>query len=188
MKRYFDLKVLTALFAITILFAYCKKGDTGATGATGPAGPAGAAGAAGATGPKGDTGTANVMYSSWLNLSFTADSSIGYYTDLTVPGIDTSMLSTGEMKVYINVNTPQEPVILPLPYFDATGSSVQPLFFLQGIELQASFDASTYTDSSGAVYQQYRYILIPGGVLTGKQAHPDWKDYNAVKSFYHIKD
>ena len=26
MKRYFDLKVLTSLLAITILFAYCKKG------------------------------------------------------------------------------------------------------------------------------------------------------------------
>ncbi len=194
MKRYFDLKVLTTLLAITVLFAYCKKGDTGATGATGPAG---AAGAAGATGSKGDTGTANVIYSPWLNLTF-ADTSTDnngvldtlsfFYVDINAPKLDTSILSTGDMKVYVNIGTPANSEILPLPYFDANGNSIQPIFFSHGIELQSTFDASTFTDSTGAYNQQYRYIIIPGSVLSGKQAHPDWKDYKAVKAFYHIKD
>jgi hypothetical protein len=35
--------------------------------------PAGAAGSPGATGPKGDTGTANVIYSPWLDVTYGLD-------------------------------------------------------------------------------------------------------------------
>ena len=198
MKRYFDLKVLTSLLAITILFAYCKKGDTGATGATGAAGTAGAAGAAGATGaqgPKGDTGTANVIYSNWLTVTFAPDTvrngveldTLGFFADISALKLDTSILSHGEIKVYLNLGTSDDPYVVPLPYFDVySGISITPAFLLHDISLYGNADASTI-DDSGNTYQQYRYILIPGGT-TGKRIEPNWKNYKEVKAFYHLKD
>ncbi|MDQ6845768.1 MAG: collagen-like protein, partial [Bacteroidota bacterium] len=114
------------LFLITIVFANCKKGDTG------PAGPAGANGANGATGPtgpqgpKGDTGTANVIYSPWLDVAFLADTvhngtiidTLGYYAHIAAAKLDTNILARGEMKVYLNLGSAATPHVVPLPYFD----------------------------------------------------------------------
>src|SRR5689334_18258920 len=58
------------VLASAVLVFSCKKGDTGPAG---PAGPAGANGNTGAPGPKGDTGTANVIYSAWLDVSMVPD-------------------------------------------------------------------------------------------------------------------
>src|SRR4051812_48308804 len=76
MRHNFCSKVFMPLIAVTLLFAYCKKGDTGPAGPAGANGAAGTPGAAGPTGPqgaKGDTGTANVIYSQWLDVAYDAD-------------------------------------------------------------------------------------------------------------------
>src|SRR5688572_13718665 len=73
MKAKSSLTLLASLVVITFIFTQCQKGDTGPAGPAGPAGAAGAAGPAGATGPKGDTGTANVIYSPWLDVVYEAD-------------------------------------------------------------------------------------------------------------------
>jgi hypothetical protein len=190
MKRYFDLKVLTSLLAITILFAYCKKGDSGATGA---AGAAGAAGATGSQGPKGDTGTANVIYSEWLSVAFAPDTThtgstidtLGYFADIAAAKLDTNILNRGEIKVYFNENTNISPAVFPLPYYDGS-VSISTLFLPDHIQLFSNIDVSSFK-SGDSTYFQYRYILIPGGT-SGKRAEPNWKDYNAVKAFYNIKD
>ena len=57
-----------------LFFTACSK--TGPTGPAGPAGQDGAAGAAGPAGPKGDTGTANVIYSPWLDVTYKPDTFI----------------------------------------------------------------------------------------------------------------
>lgn len=79
-----------------------QKGDKGDPGANGPGGPAG---------PKGDTGTVNVIYSNWLDVAYKPDTvhraggkidTLGYYANIAAPKLTTSILNTGELKIYIN--------------------------------------------------------------------------------------
>src|SRR6188474_3576626 len=70
MKTKSSSTLLASLVLITLIFTQCQKGDVGPAG---PAGPAGPGGPAGSTGPKGDTGTANVIYSPWLDVTYAAD-------------------------------------------------------------------------------------------------------------------
>lgn len=185
MNRHFS-RVLILLFCVTILFANCKKGDTGPAGA---AGAAGSAGPAGPQGPKGDTGVANVVYSDWLDVAFLPDTlhngsvidTIGFYTDINAPKLDSLMISQGEIKVYLNLGSLANPFVVPLPYLDIySGVSISPTFSVQDIFLYSNADASTVTQA-GSTYLQYRYVLIPGGVH-GTMKQTDWNDYNKVKT------
>lgn len=176
-------KILLLLFLITIVFANCKKGDTGPAGATGPDG------ATGPQGPKGDSGVANVIYSQWLDVSFLPDTvqngssidTLGYYADVPALKLDIDIVSKGEMKIYINLGSTTDPFVAPLPYFDVySGISLSPTFSLQNISIYSNVDASTVTQNN-VKYLQYRYVLIPGSV-GGIVKHTDWNDYNQVKS------
>lgn len=179
-------KILPLLFLVAIVFANCKKGDTGPAGATGVNG---ANGSTGPQGPKGDTGTANVIYSQWLDVDFLPDTlhngnvidTIGFYANVAAPKLDSLMISKGEMKVYINLGSLADPFVAPLPYFDVySGISLSPTFSIQNIFIYSNADASTVTQNN-VKYLQYRYVLIPGGV-GGVAAHTDWNDYNQVKA------
>ncbi len=187
------LTVFTSLLVVTLIFTQCKKGDAGPAG---PAGPAGAAGGTGPQGPKGDTGTANVIYSAWLDVTYTVDTvhngtvidTVGYYANITANKLTSAILNSGEIKVYMNWGTPGTPDVTPLPFFDIyTLLSVSPDFFLQRIFLYADFNASTVT-ISGQKRLQYRYILVPGSVA-GRFSKPiNWKDYNEVKAYFGLPD
>jgi len=65
-KFYFGL-----VMALSLAVASCSK--EGPEGPQGPQGPQGQQGQQGAQGPKGDEGTANVMYSGWLDVVYEAD-------------------------------------------------------------------------------------------------------------------
>ena len=180
-----------AFVAASILFASCSK--EGPAGAAGPAGPAGPAGG---QGPKGDDGTANVIYSEWLDVAYEADTlhdgatidTIGFITTIDVPQLDNAILTSGEIKAYVNLNSADEPVIAPIPYFSIfDGVSIEPVYYLNSIELYSNLDASTIT-SQGVKFRQYRYILIPGGVAARKASSIDWNDYNQVKKYLNLKD
>lgn len=187
MKYRGHLGLFTFLFVFTCLFSNCKKGDAGPAGDRGPTGP---------QGPKGDTGTANVIYSAWLDVVFLPDTiltgtvvdTIGYYADVTAAKLTSAILSSGEMKIYMNSGTAATPDVFALPYFDTyTGIHVTPEFMLQRIHLYSNVNVST-TTISGSKRLQYRYILIPGSV-NGRMAHSiDWKDYNKVRDYLQIKD
>jgi len=203
MRRHFLTKLLIPLVAVLVTIASCKKGDTGPAGPAGTPGTPGAPGAPGAPGPegpKGDTGTANVIYSQWLDVAFIPDTvhngtevdTVSYAAEIPAAKLDSIILATGEMKVYLNFGSAADPDVVPLPFiaplnngFDGT-VFITPDFFIQDILLTANVDASTVTQN-GEKFLQYRYILIPGGV-TGRSQKPDWKDYNAVKAFYGLKD
>lgn len=180
-KIYFFLFV--SMVAITLLFARCKKGDTG------PAGPTGSSGTAGAQGPKGDTGTANVIYSAWLDVTYTPDSflngnvvdTIGYFANITAPSLSSTIISNGELKVYMNLGTSTAPDIVPLPYLDIySGLNISVEFYIQKIALYSNANVSTVI-RDGSKYLQFRYIFIPGGVAS-QSFHPiDWNNYNKVR-------
>jgi hypothetical protein len=189
-KLTFQIAVI-AFVAASISLASCSK--EGPAGATGPAGPAGPGGA---QGPKGDEGTANVIYSEWLDVSYEADTvhdgalidTIGFITTIDAPKLDNAILTSGEIKAYVNLNSADEPVIAPLPYFSIfDGVSIEPVYYLNSIELYSNLDASTIT-SQGVKFRQYRYILIPGGVAARKASSVNWNDYNQVKKYLNLKD
>ncbi len=187
------------LLAVVLFFSYCKKGDTGPAGpagAAGPAGPAGPAGANGAQGPKGDTGTANVIYSAWLDVAFVAVTdtvagvvdTLGYDAEIPAPKLTDAILNRGEIKVYLNAGTPTDLAVFPLPYFNINSLLSINAFFVPGFILVSSnADASTVT-ISGQKTLQYRYILIPGSVPGQKAPKVNWNNYSEVEAYLGLKN
>jgi hypothetical protein len=179
------------LFAAIFIVA-CKKGDTGPAG---PAGPAGAAGAAGAQGPKGDTGTANVIYSAWTDVTYTPITddttnpgtidTLAWGAVISAPKLTADILSKGEIKVYFNFGSTASPDVIPLPFIDfiSTGWNIQVDLAVGNIYLTANQNFSTQTNN-GVKAGQYRYILIPGSVPASVNA----KDYNSVKNYFKMPD
>jgi hypothetical protein len=198
MKAKSSLTLLASLVLITFIFTQCQKGDVGPAG---PAGPTGPAGASGSTGPKGDTGTANVIYSPWLDVTYqgldtvhnndgTIDTVL-WGASITANKLTQAILDKGEIKVYFNWGTQANPDIAPLPILDPffTGVIINPEFLVQKIDLYANLNASTFTNQQGQKQLQYRYILIPGSVA-GRLSKPavDWNNYNAVKAYLGLTD
>src|SRR6478672_610722 len=120
------LRLLSYILSVTLVMGIvsCSKdGPAGPAGATGPAGPQGPGGPAG---PNGEPGTANVIYSDWIDTTTwvvdtvhngTTIDTVGYHADINVPKLDTSILNHGEIKVYVNVSTdPTFPIVFPLPF------------------------------------------------------------------------
>lgn len=178
---------------MTLLLSNCsKKGDPGAQG---PAGQNGSSGPAGPQGPKGDTGVTDVFYSAWLDVTYLPDTihngnkidTLGFYSNISAPKLDTSILSHGEIKMYVNLNNATDPAVSPLPYVDIfTGISIAPTFLVQKINLYSNIDAGT-VNQNGTKYLQYRYIFIPGNSKVLRKM-VDFNNYNEVKKFYGLKD
>src|SRR3954447_10162549 len=127
MKRNTYLGLPILFLAITLLSTHCKKGDTGPAGPAGPQGPQGEQGQMGGTGPqgpKGDTGTANVIYSEWLDVTYAPDTlhngtaidTLGFFADITATKLDSLILANGEIKVYLNLGSAANANVVPLPY------------------------------------------------------------------------
>lgn len=180
MKQVFSVFSIACVALFTILLSTtntgCKKGDDGA---------------------KGDTGTANVMYSPWLDVTFEPDTdangdTVIWYGTIDAPKITKAILDSGSVKVYFNVNTAAEPAVFPLPISDfysfAFITQLGVYFQVGKIEMYCDLDASSFTTTTGNQKAwQYRYIIIPGGVPTGRSAI-NWNNYEAVKTYYNIPD
>lgn len=190
-------------FAVILAFAACSKdgdqGPAGPAGADGAAGAAGPAGPAGPAGAKGDTGVANVIYSDWLDVPpFVVDTAtnpddgqldtLGLISGLDAPKLTADILNKGLVKVYINLNTAADPVIAPLPYVDNSFINIRYIGVTGGILLFSNVDASTDTDKNGNKFNQYRYVLIPGGVAARSASGVNWNNYKSVQQYLGLKD
>lgn len=198
--------------AITVIIAGCSKdgdaGPAGPAGPPGPAGPAGGAGLPGTPGAPGAPGTANVIYSAWLDVEFEADTfraagnvldTAGFFAEIVAAKLVDSILQKGEIRVYLNANTPATPFVVPLPFTDLYTSlgvlTINPFFSLNSIFMYSDADASTFTipagPNAGQKAWQYRYILIPGGTA-GRSASGgkkvDWNNYKEVQQYLGLKD
>lgn len=193
------LNILSGLSLITFLITSCsKEGPAGATGPAGPQGAQGPAGTAGTPGATGPAGTANVIYSDWLNVTFDGTDSTGWFADIDAPRLVDSILSKGDIKVYLNAgsDSADNQLVIPLPVYDlfATGDVINAYFQPQLITLASTLDESSFTNANGYHYFQYRYILIPGGTralrpLPGQTTTGiDWNDYKQVKKYLGLKD
>lgn len=187
---------LTLLTAITICFISCSKegpqgpaGPQGATGATGEKGDKGDKGATGTNDTNGATGTANVIYSGWINASISKDTIIDNTTlrtcYLNAPKLTSTIVNSGLVLVYLNYGAGT----FPLPYTSNAGGKSSTINFIPGA---GKIILTRYTwDNTGSISfgsgNQYRYILVPGGV-SARMAGVDLSDYNAVKKFFGIED
>ncbi|WP_205686969.1 hypothetical protein [Chitinophaga rhizosphaerae] len=192
------------LLLLALFVAACgKDGDTGPAGPAGPAGPGGAAGPGGPAGPKGDTGTANVIYSDWLDVGFpeidtnvvaVGDTIFTFFGGMNAPKITADILAKGDIKVYINFRTAANPLVMPLPVADfaffGAFVNITPLFTVGAVNLVSNIDAGTGLNAQNEKVWQYRYILIPGGVAARKAAGADvdWNNYKSVQKYLNLKD
>lgn len=181
--------LFSVLIAGALCFTACSKdGAAGPKGDTGAAGAAGAAGPAGATGAKGDTGVANVIYSDWMDVSYklvndtASNGSVSsfYVANLSAPKLTKDVVASGMVKVYINVNTADDPAVSEVSEY-----GISMAFGVGIIQLISSGDASTVT-ISGQKIAQYRYVIVPGGVKAGKTIN--WNDYRTVKQYLHLNN
>jgi hypothetical protein len=169
--------VLYYMLAVALTVTACKKGDPGPQGEKGDKGDTGATGATGQTG------------SNWLDLGYSLDQASGiYFTQIDEPRLTDEFLTTGEVKVYINLGSTTEKVVSVLPYRSGN-AQITPFFLDEMIELDANVNASTATDpATGAKFRQYRYVLIPGGVNIRAEKKVDWNNYSEVKAYLGLKD
>lgn len=195
------------LLAFSLFVYSCQKGDAGPAGPAGSTGSTGATGASGkdgkdgAPGAKGDTGTANVIYSAWLDLGFqpttiedpndpTLLDTTGYFAQITAPKLTSDILNMGEIKVYMNEYDPELELttVYPLPFNDDS-TKMTLSFYEQTIRIKANKDLSTisYLPDPNKSYQ-FRYVLIPGGVLDKSSSKIDWNNYAQVQSFLGISN
>jgi hypothetical protein len=183
------LRLLPYILGVTLvigLVSCSKDGPAGPAGANGPAGPQGPAGAQGPAGQDGQPGTANVIYSDWIDTTtWIADTvhngatvdTVGYFTNIDAPKLDTAILNRGEIKVYVNANTPADPLVFALPYNDGQ-LFIDQVFFTGTIQL---FSNGNLTGVP------FRYILIPGG-SHARMMKINWNNYNEVKAYLGLKD
>lgn len=151
-----------------------KAGDPGPKGDTGAQGPKGDTGA---PGPKGDVGTANVIYSPWTSVTFSGSGSL-YTGNLPAPKITQEVLDKADIRVYWN----EGGRVLTLPYAETLGTTtytVHQRIYVGRVEFRASYALST---------QQFRYVIIPGGIPSGRLASVDLTNYAAVKAAFNIPD
>jgi len=115
------------------------------------------------------------------------DEIVGWSAVIMAEKLTADIINSGEIKVYLNLNNSDAPVIVPLPFFNG-GIIINPTFATGGILLESNEDISTVQDpADGKKYFQYRYVLIPGG-NTLEAIDVDWNDYNAVKAYLNLKD
>jgi hypothetical protein len=196
--------LMPLLAAVMLFAASCGKngavGPQGPIGATGPAGPAGTTGTAGATGA---TGTANVIYSAWVTpATYTKDTLFSIYhlyTNIAATQITQAVLDQGTVVVYGKL--------------DGYTSTIWPTAQVSALPISVTYEegTTTYTDTWSALVtpgnikidfmdnlnlynsisnaHQFRYIIIPGAVLTAAiNQHVNFNSYSEVKHAFNLPD
>ncbi|RDY59901.1 collagen-like protein [Flagellimonas nanhaiensis] len=164
-----------AILFIGSLIASCsaEDGETGPAGPQGPQGeqgPAGANGADGAQGEQGeqgDPGTANVMYSDWIDTEL-GNNIVGASASFVIdaPDIDEDMLDFGTILVYARrTDVSLGSLVYPLPVVFGAARQQSYYFRAQDGEIRISVATNEEGESAGdgSFLEQYRYVLIPGG-------------------------
>ena len=168
---------LATAMITALLFTACK-GDTG------PVGPTGSTGLTGSTGPTGATGaagTANVIYSAWFTAAPWVSSTVFGITNFdyskAAPGITQTVLDNGVVLTYGKLSG-YSTTIWPA---GQVGKLPVILTYMQGsLNIDTWSDYSTVgnlrTNMTNSVNfyttinntHQFRYVIIPGGVLGGR--------------------
>jgi len=158
-------------------------------------GPKGDQGEQGVQGPDGPPGTANVIFSDWMEFDAANWSdAYSFYGQMrrdypvAVSQIDEDMIDMGSVMVYARFSGAFEsvfalPAILPL----GPGDNVLEFYLELGsiILSMHNLPDSTVDPGTFGTGNEFRYVLIPGGVAATKAAL-DLKDYYSVMAYYGI--
>ena len=192
---------LTAMSVALVVSCSPEDGEDGAVGPQGPqgeqgvAGPAGAQGEQGEQGETGETGTANVIYSDWVNTEF-SNNIMATSSSFTIdaPEIDSDMLNFGTIMVYarrIDIAAGGNLVYqLPIVF----GAARQQSYYFRALsdEIRITVSANEEGESvlDGTFLEQYRYVLIPGGVPSSGKSALDFSkmSYEQVIEYFNIPE
>ncbi|WP_282089546.1 hypothetical protein [Aquimarina algiphila] len=203
-------KKLVRLLMVLMVSASIFSCSDGEDGAIGPAGPAGVDGTDGVDGQDGVPGTANVIYSEWIEHGFELGDGLGVTLagfDIEAPEITEKVLEQGVVLVFGRTLTEVAEEVeidvyqLPYTFYDKnaqyrhrikppTGDKATGIIRIQVV----STDGNTL---GGAVEEinQYRYVIIPGGApvapsSSGKSSNVDYSkmSYEEIKAQFNISE
>lgn len=201
MKLLITSQTLFAGLLSLVLFAVmpaCKgpQGDLGPAGPQGPAGPVGSAGNDGATGPQGPAGAdgnANVRNfdfsispGDWSEQGTAGDPGYFLSADLSLPELNTDILTRGMILVYFNPSF--DAFWRPLP-FSVTNSDFTEVFEYVAAEglIQLRISASDYFAS--AYEADVRVVLATAnGLVVLEDLNIDLANYFAVSEALGLED
>lgn len=174
-----SIKMMLPIITAMLIFLSCTK--------EGPVGPQGDAGPQGPQGAQGPAGTANVIYSNWVSFQGAPrdtliDNSKLKCVNIATPKLTQALVDNAAVLVYMRFNT----TVWPLPYTGYAGLKASTVSFLP---LPGNIIITRFThDNSGSVgfssVLQFRYILIPGGVASGRYAADAEKHFTVNNETY----
>ncbi len=167
-----NLVKLSWILVISISLFSCSDGEDGAIG---PEGQAGEQGEQGPTGEQGDTGTANVIYSDWIPSEFDANIiATGSSFIIDAPSLTDEIIDRGVILVYgktkpQDITNDQDVIPLPIDYFGSRQQSYR--YRAEGPgELGISVGSTDGGSVGETLFDEYRYVLIPGGIPAAPSA------------------
>ncbi len=168
-KMKFTKRFFSVLFIASLMMA-CSKDDgkDGAVGPQGVQGEQGPAGGQGEPGADGETGSANVIYSDWIVSGFENDIMSDFATfSIDAPLLTDEIINNGVVLVYGRNGS----IVYPIP---ATFPSIEEAYYIRipvaGGTLQIRVYSLDGSDVGSTLFDEYRYILIPGATSAGKSA------------------
>jgi hypothetical protein len=161
-------------------------------GCKGPQGEVGPAGTTGTTGPAGPVGSPNVIYSAWAGSTWTQGSyfsATGRYYDMVAPKVTQAVLDQAVIITYWKpAGSTSQVVALPTRTADGAKWEWYPVYTVGQVRVWVVNDARTDIGASNiGTTNQFRYVIIPGGVGARKAAL-DYTDYEAVKRAFNLPD
>ena len=155
--------VLVALLIISVLNFSCSKPENGTNGTNGVDGKNGTNGAVGTTG---NAGTANVIFSQWITPTVVTSDQ----RRIIAPQINNDILDRGAVLVYTKYNN----TIVLLPYIDiGNNNKISAAVNFGFINIFHNFPLNDF-------FTEYRYIIIPGGVPSGRGTTITRPDYSQM--------
>ncbi len=187
--------IAVVLMSICVISCEGEDGAVGPQGEQGIPGDQGPQGDPGDQGDQGDPGTANVMYSDWIVRDYENSGGLAQETNeqlLATLGLGDFDLTQDILLVYgrrvVNSIVTE---INQLPYIQVSDNDFygfEVASFNGGFTLRiqvATLDGAT---SAFAFFEDFRYVIIPGGVAAGKSAN-DYKNmsYQEIATLFNIQ-
>ncbi|MFD2790997.1 hypothetical protein KCTC52924_01654 [Arenibacter antarcticus] len=150
-----------AFLIISGLIMSCSKDD----GEIGPQGPQGTQGDQGDQGPKGDTGTANVIYSAWIETEFPTNiSAPGAGFDIEAPDLTQDIMDKGTVMVFGRNLTIFGFDYFALPFITSGNQHNFRIEMEKVLRITAATLSGAASSQVGSpFFEGYRYVIIPGG-------------------------
>lgn len=147
------MKRICNLLIIVLVFSTCTK-----QGPSGPEGP---------VGPQGPPATNPVDYfsSGWVEVTFAFDEfSQSYFGVIDTYTLTSNVLTFGDVRLFINIGTEENPALISLPYTEPSGLFVNATFETGRISLFSNWDPSTI-ESDGQKYRLFKFLVSPSCLI-----------------------